>query len=174
MFWITISGLPMITIPSLFNSSTTFNTALWAWRSDFAPVQTIFPVLKIRVAVFGFLNRYTRPGNRSGRYSTPGKTRTIVLRSIRCFSFTEATTFSILMYALLLPDRTCQHSNLTAQVIQSHTLPPRSLIDTPPRHDTLKGVSSQEARELRGFGTCICSYTRGSDCLVWSPQISNC
>src|SRR2546422_1014632 len=57
MFWITISGLPGITIPSLFNSSTTFKTALWAWRSDFAPVQTIFPELNIRVAVLGFFNR---------------------------------------------------------------------------------------------------------------------
>src|SRR5213594_4039732 len=106
IFWIMISGLPMITIPSLFSSSTTLNTAFRAWPSDFAPVHTIFPELKIRVAVFGFFNRYTRPGNCSGRYSTPGKTRTIALRSIRWFRVAEATTFSMLMNALPLSDKT--------------------------------------------------------------------
>ncbi|WP_455285831.1 hypothetical protein, partial [[Eubacterium] cellulosolvens] len=67
-----------------------------------APVQTIFPELKISVAVFGFFRRYTSPGNCSGLYSTPGKTRTIELRSMFCFSVAEATTFSMLMNALCL------------------------------------------------------------------------
>src|SRR2546426_4725711 len=123
IFWITISGLPIITMPPRFNSSTTFNTALRAWRSDFAPVQTIFPELKIRVAVFGCFSRKTKPGNCSGRYSTPGKTRTIALRSIFCFNVAEATTFSILINALPLSDKTIQHSNLKAQMIGSHHAP---------------------------------------------------
>ena len=33
---------------------------------------TIFPELKIRVAVLGLFNLKTSPGNCSGRYSTPG------------------------------------------------------------------------------------------------------
>ena len=57
MFWTTITGLPTITIPPFFSSSTTFNTALWAWRSDFDPVQTILPELNMSVAVFGFFSR---------------------------------------------------------------------------------------------------------------------
>jgi hypothetical protein len=74
-------------------------TAFLACLSDFAPVQTIFPELKISVAVFGFFSRYTSPGNCSGLYSTPGKIRTIALRSIFWFNVADATTFSMLMYA---------------------------------------------------------------------------
>jgi hypothetical protein len=57
MFWIWISGFPKITIPFLLSSSTTFMTAFLASFSDVAPVHTIFPELKINVAVFGFLRR---------------------------------------------------------------------------------------------------------------------
>jgi len=60
-------------------------------------VQTIFPELKIRVAVLGFFSLYTSPGNCSGLYSTPGKTRTMEFRSMFCFRVADATTFSILM-----------------------------------------------------------------------------
>jgi hypothetical protein len=65
-------------------------------------VHTIFPELKISVAVFGFFSRYTSPGNCSGLYSTPGKIRTIELRSIFWFSVADATTFSMWMYASFL------------------------------------------------------------------------
>ncbi len=41
----------------LFSSSMTLRTAFRAWRSDFAPVQTILPELKISVAVLGFFRR---------------------------------------------------------------------------------------------------------------------
>ena len=85
-------------MPFLLSSSTTFVTAFLDCLSDFAPVQTIFPELKISVAVLGFFSRYTSPGNCSGLYSTPGKIRTIELRSIFCFSVADATTFSMLMY----------------------------------------------------------------------------
>jgi len=66
------TGLLMMIIPPFFNSLITFITALRASFSDFAPVQTILPELKISVAVFGLLSLNTNPGNRSGRYSTPG------------------------------------------------------------------------------------------------------
>ena len=99
MFWIWISGFARMTMPPLLSSSTTFMIAFLASLSDFAPVQTIFPEVKISVAVFGFFSRYTSPGNCSGLYSTPGKIRTIEWRSIFWFSVADATTFSILMYA---------------------------------------------------------------------------
>jgi hypothetical protein len=41
------------------------------------PVQTILPEPKSKEVVFGFLKWYTKPGNCSGLYSTPGKIRTI-------------------------------------------------------------------------------------------------
>jgi len=72
-------------------------TPLRAWRSEFDPVQTILPEPKINVVVFGFFIRYTKPGNCSGRYSTPGKTRTIEFRSIFWWRVPVATTFSMLM-----------------------------------------------------------------------------
>ena len=49
-------------MPLLLSSSTTFTTVFLASFSDVAPVHTIFPELKINVAVFGFFNRYTSPG----------------------------------------------------------------------------------------------------------------
>jgi hypothetical protein len=85
-------------MPFLLSSSTTLMTAFFAWASDLAPVHTIFPELKMSVAVLGFFRRYTSPGNCSGLYSTPGKSRTIELRSIFCFRVADATTFSMLMY----------------------------------------------------------------------------
>ena len=41
-----------------------------------------FPVLKIRIAVLGFFNLKTKPGNFSGRYSTKGFPLTTAFRSI--------------------------------------------------------------------------------------------
>ncbi len=55
MFTTLISGLPGIIIPLLFSSLTTFLIALCASLDDLAPVQTIFPVLKIRIEVLGLL-----------------------------------------------------------------------------------------------------------------------
>ena len=72
MFCILSSGLLIIIIPPFLSSFTTFMTARRASFSDFAPVQTIFPELKIKVAVLGRFNLKTNPGNCSGRYSTPG------------------------------------------------------------------------------------------------------
>ena len=43
--------------------STTVFTAFLAISSDFAPVQTILPVLKMSVAVFGDFILKTKPGN---------------------------------------------------------------------------------------------------------------
>jgi len=56
----------LILIFSFRNFSTTIFTAFRAISSDFEPVQTIFPVPKSNVAVFGFLNLNTNPGNCSG------------------------------------------------------------------------------------------------------------
>ena len=63
MFWIWVSGLLMIIMPLFFSSFITFSTARRASFSDFAPVQTIFPVLKIRVVVLGRFRRKASPGN---------------------------------------------------------------------------------------------------------------
>ena len=71
-FGFSSSGLLMIIMPPFLSSLTTFVTARLASFSDLAPVQTIFPELKINVAVFGRLSLKTNPGNCSGRYSTPG------------------------------------------------------------------------------------------------------
>jgi hypothetical protein len=75
-------------------------TALRASCSDFAPVHTIFPELKIKVAVFGLFSLNTSPGNCSGRYSTPGYPFTTAFKSTFWFSVAEATTFSMLITAL--------------------------------------------------------------------------
>ena len=72
MFWIFSSGLLMMIMPPFLSSLITFTTARLASFSDLAPVQTILPELKIRVAVFGRFSRKTRPGNFWGQYSTPG------------------------------------------------------------------------------------------------------
>jgi len=72
MFCIFSSGLLIIMIPPFLSSFITFITARRDSFSDFAPVQTIFPELKMSVAVLGLLSLKTRPGNCSGRYSTPG------------------------------------------------------------------------------------------------------
>ena len=66
-----------------------------------APVQTIFPELKIRVAVFGFFSLKTSPGNWSGWYSTSTKFFVISFRSTLWFIEAEATTFSMLTIALV-------------------------------------------------------------------------
>ena len=99
MFWIFSSGLLMMIMPLFLSSLMTRMTALRASFSDLAPVHTIFPELKIRVAVLGRLSRKTKPGNCSGRYSTPGYPFTTAFRSTRCFRVAEATTFSMLMDA---------------------------------------------------------------------------
>jgi hypothetical protein len=69
--------------------------------SDFAPVQTIFPELKINVAVFGDFNLKTSPGNWSGWYSTSGKICVIKFRLTVWFTVADATTFSILTMGLV-------------------------------------------------------------------------
>jgi hypothetical protein len=75
-------------------------TALLDSFSDLAPVQTIFPELKIKVAVFGLFRRKTKPGNCSGRYSTPGYPLTTAFKSTFWLSVAEATTFWMLNVAL--------------------------------------------------------------------------
>ena len=50
---------PKTGIPLSLNSLATLLRALFASLSDFAPVQSILPVLEIRVAVSGFLNLKT-------------------------------------------------------------------------------------------------------------------
>ena len=47
--------------------------AITACSSEREPVQTIFPVLNIKVEVFGTFIRYTSPGNLSGLYSVDSK-----------------------------------------------------------------------------------------------------
>jgi hypothetical protein len=101
MFTTFTSGLLMMMIPPFFSSLTTFITALWDSFSDFAPVQTILPVLKISVAVLGLLSLNTSPGNRSGRYSTPGCPFTTAFKSTFWFKVADATTFSIIILALV-------------------------------------------------------------------------
>jgi hypothetical protein len=90
----------MMTIPLAFSSRTTFLTARLACHSDFAPVHTIFPELKISVAVFGFFSLKTRPGNCSGQYSTLANVLTTVFRSMCCPRVADATTFSMLIIDL--------------------------------------------------------------------------
>ena len=87
-------------MPPFLSSFTTFMTARFASFSDLAPVQTIFPELKMRVAVLGLLSRKTKPGNCSGRYSTPGYPFTTAFKSTFWFSVADATTFSMLTEAL--------------------------------------------------------------------------
>jgi len=65
--------------------------------SLFAPVHTIFPVLKISVHVLGAFRRKANPGNTCGLYSTSGKSLVTSLRSMGWLTPAEATTFSIEM-----------------------------------------------------------------------------
>ena len=81
MFCITISASFLIGMPPFFSLLTTSCTASLDCFSDFAPVQTIFPELKIRVAVFGVFSLKTSPGNWSGWYSTSTKFLVIRFRS---------------------------------------------------------------------------------------------
>ena len=97
MFWISISGSCFMRNPSLFRSLTTVCTAFIDSCSLLAPVQTIFPDEKIRVAVLGFASLNTSPGNWAGLYSVSGNALWIWVRSRVWFMVTEATTFSILM-----------------------------------------------------------------------------
>src|SRR3990172_11174900 len=96
------TGFSVMAIPWPLNSLTTFSTALLDSFSDFAPVQTILPVPKISVAVFGFLSRKTRPGKTLGLYSVCGNFSTIFCKSIFWLSETEATMFWMLMIGFLL------------------------------------------------------------------------
>src|SRR3989337_856472 len=89
------TGLSVMGIPSLLSSLTTLSTALRDSFSDLAPVHTIFPVPKIKVAVLGFLRRNTSPGKTLGLYSVWGNFSTIFCRSIFWFRDTEATMFWI-------------------------------------------------------------------------------
>src|SRR5208337_4046428 len=95
-------GFSVIWMPSPRSSFTTFSTALRDSLSDLAPVQTILPVPKIKVAVFGFLSLKTKPGNTLGLYSVWGNFSTIFCKSIFWLSDTEATMFCILMIGFLL------------------------------------------------------------------------
>src|SRR6267378_7354247 len=101
MFWIVISASCWMGIPPFFNLLTTSCTAFLDWSSDFAPVQTIFPELKIKVAVFGVFSLKTSPGNWSGWYSTSTKFLVIRLRSTLWLIEADATTFSMLTIALV-------------------------------------------------------------------------
>src|SRR3972149_3988316 len=89
------TGFSVITMPWLRSSFTTFSTALRDSFSDLAPVQTILPVPKIKVAVLGFLRRNTSPGNTLGLYSVWGNFSTIFCKSIFWFRDTDATMFWI-------------------------------------------------------------------------------
>ena len=102
MFWMLTTGFSVIWMPWLLSSLTTFSTALRDSFSDLAPVQTIFPVPKIRVAVLGFLRRKTSPGNTLGLYSVWGNFSTICCRSIFWFRDTEATMFWMAIVGFLL------------------------------------------------------------------------
>ena len=102
MFWMLTIGFSVIWMPSPRSSLTTFSTALRDSFSDFAPVQTILPVPKIRVAVFGFFRRKTKPGNTLGLYSVWGNFSTIFCKSIFWLSETEATMFCMLMIGFRL------------------------------------------------------------------------
>jgi len=96
MFWTVICGFVFpVSIFLLRSSLTILWTASCACFSLFAPVETIFPELKISVAVFGFSSLNTRPGNWSGLYSTFSKVLTIWFRSIFWSRITDATTFWI-------------------------------------------------------------------------------
>ena len=66
MFWTVTTAFFLILIPPFLNFWTTVFTAFTAISSDFDPVQTIFPDVKRRVAVFGIFNLNTAPGNCSG------------------------------------------------------------------------------------------------------------
>ncbi|MBA7651340.1 hypothetical protein ES703_59159 [subsurface metagenome] len=81
MFTIFIFGLLLIMKSAFFSSLTTFLTALMASFSDLAPVQTSFPEVNMRVAVFGCFSLKTRPGNLLGLYSAFLKTFRIAKRS---------------------------------------------------------------------------------------------
>ncbi|SMH70530.1 exported protein of unknown function [Candidatus Nitrosotalea okcheonensis] len=90
-----ISGFFFIFILPFRSLCTTVFTAFTAASSDFEPVQTILPELKISVAVFGDFNLKTRPGNCSGWYSTSGNSFVIATRSIFWSTEAEATTFTM-------------------------------------------------------------------------------
>ena len=88
-------------MPPFRSFCTTVLTAFIANSSDFAPVHTIFPVRKIKVAVLGFFNLKTNPGNWSGWYSVSGNFWVKSIRSIFWSTEAEATTFSILTIGLV-------------------------------------------------------------------------
>jgi len=118
MFWIFTIGFSVIWIPSLRSSLTTFSTALRDSFSDLAPVQTILPVLKIKVAVFGFLSLKTKPGNTLGLYSVCGNFSTIFCKSIFWLSDTEATMFCMQMigFRLLMSTHMLEYLNSTGGI----------------------------------------------------------
>ena len=95
-------ALFLILTPPFFSSFTTLLIAITAISSEREPVQTIFPVLNIKVEVFGNFIRYTNPGNRSGLYSVFSKVVSICIKSILCLKSPVATTFSTLITGLVL------------------------------------------------------------------------
>src|SRR5439155_791013 len=85
--------------PAAFSSPVIFSTACWTSEGFRAPVQTSLPLRNRRIAVFGSLSRKINPGNCSGSYSAPPRTRAIAWRSSSSPRDVDATTFSILMFA---------------------------------------------------------------------------
>src|SRR4030042_908408 len=81
----------------------------------FAPVQLAFPLLKRSVAVFGFFNRYTNPGNCSGSYSASSNDCAITSRSNLSAKDVDATIFctfiSIIYYYFPLNSAVSQFLN---------------------------------------------------------------
>jgi hypothetical protein len=70
-------------------------TVLCISSAVFAPVQLALPLVKRRVAVFGFSSRYTKPGNCSGSYSTFSSDCAIKSKSNLSAYFLDATIFCI-------------------------------------------------------------------------------
>lgn len=76
---------------------------MWTSLSDFVPVHTIFPFPNIRnVAPVSSLILNTRPGNCSGSYSTFVSLIAISFKSSFMSMSEDATTFSILIFGLIL------------------------------------------------------------------------
>src|SRR5439155_5514317 len=99
MFWTTISGFLWTEMPEAAICFATRSIAVLTFSRLFAPVPTTLPLRNSRIAVFGSLSRKINPGNCSGSYSAPPRTRAIAWRSSSSPRDVDATTFSILMFA---------------------------------------------------------------------------
>src|SRR3989338_2170210 len=97
IFWTVIFGL-MVTW--IFNFLRLL-MILWILRSTcsivLAPVQTIFPLEKIRADVLGSLIRNTKPGNCSGLYSVLGKVAAIFSKGMSFSRLLEITILTIVI-----------------------------------------------------------------------------